>query len=57
MRGGGNGNNLSIMSDGCSSIITPIILSGMSGVTQHAIFVPRIGSAQTNWYIIVASEI
>ena len=57
MSGGGNGNNLAIMSDGGSNMITPIILSGMSGVTQHAIFVPRIGSAQTDWYLIVASEI
>ena len=57
MSGGGNGNNLSIMADGGSSMITPIILSGMSGVTQHAIFVPRIGSGQTNWYIIVSSEL
>ena len=57
MSGGGNGNNLAIMSDGASSMISPIVLSGMSGVTQHAIFVPRIGSGQTNWYIIVSSEI
>tara|TARA_A100001388_G_scaffold47266_1_gene31177 strand:+ start:11543 stop:13030 length:1488 start_codon:yes stop_codon:yes gene_type:complete len=57
MTGGGNGNNLAIMSDGCSNMITPIILSGMSGVSQHSIFVPRIGSAQTDWYLIVASEI
>ena len=27
-------------------MITPIVLSGLSGVTQHAIFVPRIGSVK-----------
>ena len=57
MTGGGNGNNLSLMHDGASSMISPIILSGMSGVTQHTLFIPRIGSGQTNWYIIVSSEI
>ena len=57
MTGGGHGNNLSIMGDGSSNMITPIVLSGMSGVTQHTLFIPRIGSGQTNWYIIVSLEL
>ena len=57
MTGGGHGNNLSIMADGSSNMITPIQLNGLSGVTPLSIFIPRIGSGQTNWYIIVSSEI
>ena len=57
MTGGGNGNNLSIMADGSSNMITPIQLNGLSGVTPLSIFVPRIGAGQTNWYIIVSSEL
>ena len=57
MSGGGNSSSLSIMTDGASNMITPIVVGGLSGVTQHAIYLARVGNGQTNWYIIVSSEI
>ena len=54
---GGNSNNLSIMGDGSSNMITPILLSFISGGTANAIHICRVGSAQTNWYIIVSAEL
>ena len=54
---GGNSNNLSIMADGSSNMITPILLSSISNGTANAIHVCRIGGAQTNWYIIISNEL
>jgi len=57
MTGGGNNNNLQIMSDGNSNMITAIQMTGLSGVTPYALFAARVAQGQTDWYILVASEI
>ena len=57
MTGGGNSNSLSIMSDGSYSTSTAVLITGLSGVTQNNIYVGRVGSGQTNWYIIISSEL
>ena len=55
--GGGASNNLSIMGDGSSNMITPILVSSLSSVTANAIYACRIAQAQTNWYLIVSAEL
>lgn len=55
--GGGASNNLSIMGDGSSNMITPILVSSLSSVTANAIYACRIANAQTNWYLIVSAEL
>ena len=57
MSGGGNSNSLSIMSDGSYNTSTAILITGLSGVTANNIYVGRVGSGQTNWYIIVSCEL
>jgi len=57
MTGGGNSNNLSIMSDGSFNTLTTLLLGGLSGVTANNIYVGRVAGGQTNWYIIVSCEL
>ena len=54
--GGGNSNNLALLSDGNSNMITGLVVNNLSGVTQFDIYVARV-SAQTNWFIIIANEL
>jgi len=56
LSGGGNSNNLSLLTDGNSNMISGITVAGLSGVTQFDTYVCRI-SAQTDWFIIMDSEL
>ena len=57
MTGGGNSNSLSIMADGSYNTSTTLLLTGLSGVTANTIYVARVASGQTNWYIIISCEL
>ena len=55
--GGGSSNSLSIMGDGSSNMITPILVSSLSTVTANTLYACRVASGQTNWYLIVSAEL
>ena len=56
LSGGGTSNNLALLSDGNSNMITGLVVNNLSGVTQFDTYVARV-SAQTNWFIIIANEL
>jgi len=57
LTGGGASNSLSIMGDGSSNMITPILVSSLSTVTANTLYACRVASSQTNWYLIVSAEL
>jgi len=57
-----NGNSqssptLALMGDGNSETLSWISANLQSGRTQHSMLITRVGSGQTDWYIIVSCEL
>ena len=54
---GNNTSSLTLSGDGSSNMISAVSLNSIGSVTQHALCAPRVGSGQTDWYIIIACEL
>ena len=54
---GNSTSSLTLSGDGSSNMITAVSLNSIGSVTQHALCAPRVGSGQTDWYIIIACEL